>query len=304
MSARRDVAARRVAQRLAARCRHAARACSWFTDFKQQPKIDPWETRERTRFRSAAIRRARCRSTAARRRASMYDRTPTPQNVDSMANIPNPIAGRLGVAQPRTHQFPDQLRRLSWRAGHGRRAGDEVRHVSAGRSARARRPADAAHRRLHLRHDPQRPRPDADVQPHRRAGSLGRRQLCAHAAGQGRTIAADTSHWPSRARPGDMRAGRDAHRARRARRRTTTGRRTRRPGSPPARRLPGAACAGATSTTRSCRPTIDEEAGAAAVSLHPDAQFRRASEVVAASSREIPKSLKTHVLALAGRSAR
>jgi len=65
-------------------------ACSWFTDFKQQPKIDPWETANDTiAFRGNPQGSVSIYGSAAP--GFMYDRAPAPQAVTAMANIANPI---------------------------------------------------------------------------------------------------------------------------------------------------------------------------------------------------------------------
>jgi mono/diheme cytochrome c family protein len=65
-------------------------ACSWFTDFKQQPKIDPWETAADTiAFRGNPQGSVPMYGSAAP--GFMYDRTPSPQVVTTMANIANPV---------------------------------------------------------------------------------------------------------------------------------------------------------------------------------------------------------------------
>jgi mono/diheme cytochrome c family protein len=65
-------------------------SCSWFTDFKQQPKIDPWETAADTiAFRGNPQGSVPIGGSAAP--GFEYDRLPTPQNVSAMASIPNPI---------------------------------------------------------------------------------------------------------------------------------------------------------------------------------------------------------------------
>ncbi len=64
--------------------------CSWFTDFKQQPKIDPWETAADTiPFRGNPQGSVSIYGSAAP--GFMYDRTPSPQTVTTMANIANPV---------------------------------------------------------------------------------------------------------------------------------------------------------------------------------------------------------------------
>lgn len=65
-------------------------ACSWFTDFKQQPKIDPWETASDTiPFRGNPQMSVSIYGSAAP--GFIYERTPTPQIVSTMASIQNPI---------------------------------------------------------------------------------------------------------------------------------------------------------------------------------------------------------------------
>jgi mono/diheme cytochrome c family protein len=65
-------------------------ACSWFTDFKQQPKIDPWETSSDTiAFRGNPQGSVPTNGSAAP--GFEYDRLPMPQSITAMANIPNPI---------------------------------------------------------------------------------------------------------------------------------------------------------------------------------------------------------------------
>ena len=65
-------------------------ACSWFTDFKQQPKIDPWETASDTiPFRGNPQNSVSIYGSAAP--GFLYDRAPTPQAIASMDGIPNPI---------------------------------------------------------------------------------------------------------------------------------------------------------------------------------------------------------------------
>ena len=86
------------AERFTTRALHAARfapvvllaACSWFTDFKQQPKIDPWETPSDTiPFRGNPQGSVPITGSAAP--GFEYDRTPMPQTITLMANIRNPV---------------------------------------------------------------------------------------------------------------------------------------------------------------------------------------------------------------------
>lgn len=65
-------------------------SCSWFTDFKQQPKIDPWETPSDTiAFRGNPQGSVPTVGSAAP--GFQYDRTPSPAVIPTMANIPNPV---------------------------------------------------------------------------------------------------------------------------------------------------------------------------------------------------------------------
>jgi mono/diheme cytochrome c family protein len=68
----------------------ALTACSWFTDFKQQPKIDPWETPADTiPFRGNPQMSVPITGSAAP--GFMYDRLGAPQNFTAMAGIRNPV---------------------------------------------------------------------------------------------------------------------------------------------------------------------------------------------------------------------
>lgn len=65
--------------------------CSWFTDFKEQPKIDPWETVSDTiPYRGNPQNSVPVYGTAAP--GYEYGRTPLPGTIDSMSGIPNPVA--------------------------------------------------------------------------------------------------------------------------------------------------------------------------------------------------------------------
>ncbi len=65
--------------------------CSWFTDFKRQPKIDPWETTNDTiPFRGNPQSSVPIYGSVAP--GFEYSRTPMPQSIAAMANIPNPVA--------------------------------------------------------------------------------------------------------------------------------------------------------------------------------------------------------------------
>jgi len=68
----------------------SAVGCSWFTDFKQQPKMDPWETAADTiAMRGNPQMSVPIYGTAAPGFA--YGRAPTHGAVDSMAGIANPV---------------------------------------------------------------------------------------------------------------------------------------------------------------------------------------------------------------------
>jgi mono/diheme cytochrome c family protein len=65
-------------------------SCSWFTDFKQQPKIDPWETPSDTiAFRGNPQGSVPTVGSVAP--GFEYDRMPAPQAIATMASIPNPV---------------------------------------------------------------------------------------------------------------------------------------------------------------------------------------------------------------------
>ena len=65
-------------------------ACSWFTDFKEQPKIDPWETPADTiPMRGNPQNSVSVYGSAAPGFA--VSRTPLPGTIDSMSSIPNPV---------------------------------------------------------------------------------------------------------------------------------------------------------------------------------------------------------------------
>lgn len=64
--------------------------CSWFTDFKRQPKLDPWETPADTiAMRGNPQLSVPIFGTSAPGFA--YGRAPTHGAIDSMAAIPNPV---------------------------------------------------------------------------------------------------------------------------------------------------------------------------------------------------------------------
>lgn len=68
----------------------AISGCSWFTDFKQQPKIDPWETAADTiPFRGNPQNSVPMSGSAAP--GFMYSRASGIPDIQAMADIPNPV---------------------------------------------------------------------------------------------------------------------------------------------------------------------------------------------------------------------
>jgi len=65
-------------------------ACSWFTDFKQQPKIDPWESPADT-IPPRANPQASVPTVGTAAPGFEYNRLPMPQSIAAMAAIPNPV---------------------------------------------------------------------------------------------------------------------------------------------------------------------------------------------------------------------
>jgi mono/diheme cytochrome c family protein len=64
-------------------------ACSWFTDFKEQPKIDPWESADSVPMRGNPQNSVSLYGTFAPGYA--VSRAALPATIDSMANIANPV---------------------------------------------------------------------------------------------------------------------------------------------------------------------------------------------------------------------
>ena len=78
--------------------------CSWFTDFKRQPKIDPWETASDTiPFRGNPQMSVPITGSAAP--GFQYDRLGAPQVFTTMAAIPNPIHADSASVQRGRVQF-------------------------------------------------------------------------------------------------------------------------------------------------------------------------------------------------------
>ena len=75
-------------------------ACSWFTDFKQQPKIDPWESADTIPFR--ANPQSSVPTVGSVAPGFEYNRLPMPQSIVAMSTIPNPTpADSASVARGR-----------------------------------------------------------------------------------------------------------------------------------------------------------------------------------------------------------
>ena len=155
-------------------------SCEWFTDFKRQPSLWTWEPVKDSLTPSRGNPQMSVPVTGMAVAGFQVSYAPLPATIDSMASIPNPTSGQRCVACKRPQVLPDQLRSLSRRPGNGRWAGDEVWNAGNQHRHRHHQGADG---RLHLRHDSQWPRSHADVQPYRRARSLGCRQLSARASG-------------------------------------------------------------------------------------------------------------------------
>ena len=130
-------------------------ACSWFSDFRDQPRIEPWEAEyagnDTTPFRPGAndstfvaysvpITGNTVPGYVVSYNGSMTNgpgAIPNPAVVDSMAGIPNPHAANARVARQRTQVLSDQLRRVSRRGGDGQWCGGALRRARA-QSAHAR----------------------------------------------------------------------------------------------------------------------------------------------------------------------
>ena len=63
--------------------------CSWFTDFKVQPKIDPWESSDTIPYRGNPQSSVPIYGSMAP--GFLYDRSPTPAALTSMAGLTNPV---------------------------------------------------------------------------------------------------------------------------------------------------------------------------------------------------------------------
>ena len=143
---------------------------------------DPWESPSDTTPDARQSAELRVHVRHPRRRATRTSHSPTIGDARLHVGHPESRRRRRALAAQRPHVLPDQLRRLPRRSGQGRRADPRDQgHLPAAARWRIRR---RKVRRIHLGHHPQWPRRDAVVQPHRRAGSVGRRELRPRTAGE------------------------------------------------------------------------------------------------------------------------
>jgi mono/diheme cytochrome c family protein len=78
--------------------------CSWFTDFKRQPKIDPWETPSDTiAFRGNPQMSVPIYGSMAP--GFIYDRGPLPSSITAMASIQNPVPANEGSVNAGRMQY-------------------------------------------------------------------------------------------------------------------------------------------------------------------------------------------------------
>jgi hypothetical protein len=160
-------------------------ACDWFTDFKNQPKLEPWEPVSQNDNDTTHAPRGNPQYsvpvTGTFVAGYQISYAALPGVIDSIAAVvTNPTPPSPGLAGQRAQVLPDQLRRLPRRHGRGQRPGDAVRRAGDQHHLR---PHQGAPRRLHLGDPAQRARRDADVQPHRGDGPLGRGELRPRAPG-------------------------------------------------------------------------------------------------------------------------
>ena len=84
------IVARRLGRVAAAAALAALPACSWFTDFKQQPKVDPWESPSDS-VPPRGQPQGSVPITGSLVPAWQVSYRPTPQAVDSMSGLANPV---------------------------------------------------------------------------------------------------------------------------------------------------------------------------------------------------------------------
>ena len=163
-------------------------ACDWFTDFKDQPRIEPWEAYAAPGLDTAALQRIPFRGqpqysvpvSGTEAPAFWVSHVAGIPQLDSLSVLPNPVpADERSLANGRKY-YQINCAVCHGEAGMGN--GPATLYGMTGFNI-AQGPRAGVHRRLHLRDHPQRTRPDADVRPHRGAGPLGRRELHPRPAG-------------------------------------------------------------------------------------------------------------------------
>ena len=82
----------------------AVAGCSWFTDFKQQPKLDPWETASDT-IAMRANPQGSVPIYGSDAPGFAYGRAQTIASVDSMSRLTNPVAVDAGSLQRGGQQY-------------------------------------------------------------------------------------------------------------------------------------------------------------------------------------------------------
>lgn len=104
-------------------------ACSWFTDFKDQPKVEPWESvSDSVPPRGNPQSSVPVQGTMAA--GFLVSRQPLPATIDSMANLANPVA-----ADARSLENGRKLYQINCAVCHGANgmgAGPAVRYGMAG----------------------------------------------------------------------------------------------------------------------------------------------------------------------------
>lgn len=128
MSANRPNAAlgRRLSRLTTAAALSLLGACSWFTDFKQQPKIDPWESpADSIPPRGNPQNSVSVYGSVAP--GFIYGRAPLPGVVDSMSRIPNPVP-----ADARSIESGRKMFQINCAPCHGAKADGQASVVKYG----------------------------------------------------------------------------------------------------------------------------------------------------------------------------